>query len=96
MTQFYSEVHPDDFMKVGGDKPPHLLIEQELIALGRQSGNAGAFKKEALKLAGWTGGALTTYASRAQMAAEVFNRIREALDGVESPEDLKKNLQTLH
>jgi hypothetical protein len=96
VTQTYVEVQPEDFMKVGGDKPPHLLIEKALISLGAKTGNGGAFKKEALKLAGWNGGALTTYASRAQLAADAFNRIREALDGVSSPEDLKEKLVTLH
>mgnify|MGYP001311591916 CR=1 FL=1 len=96
MRQLYAEVHPDDFIKLGGDKPPHLLIEQKLIFLGHQFGNSSEFKKEVLKIAGWTGGALTTYASRAEKAAEVFNRIRDALEGVESPDDLIKNLQTLH
>ena len=95
MAQF-SEVNPADFMKIGGDKPPHLLIEQELISLGSQIGNGGAFKKEALKLAGWTGGSLTTYASRAQLAAEVFNRLRDALDGVDTPDQLKEKLSQLH
>lgn len=97
MTQAYTEVQPEDFMKIGGDKPPHLLIEQALIALGRASGNGGAFKKEALKLAGWTGSSLTTYASRAVIAASAFNRIRAILaDGVESAEELKQKLQSLH
>lgn len=96
MTQTYTEVQPEDFMKIGGDKPPHLLIEQALISLGAQTGNGGAFKKEALKLAGWNGGALTTYASRAQVAADAFNRIRQALEGVESPTELKDKLNTLH
>jgi hypothetical protein len=92
----YAEVHPEDFMKIGGDKPPHLLIERALIALGSKSGHGGAFKKEALKLAGWNGGLLTTYASRAQLAAEAFNRIREALSGIESAEELKEKLETRH
>lgn len=92
----YPEVQPEDFMKIGGDKPSHLLIEQQLIALGGKSGNGGAFKKEALKLAGWTGGSLTTYASRADLAAEAFNRIRTALDGVESADELKTKLERLH
>jgi hypothetical protein len=96
VTQTYVEVHPEDFMKIGGDKPPHLLIEQALISLGAQTGNGGAFKKEVLKLAGWSGGALTTYASRAQVAADAFNRIREVIDGVSSPEDLREKLVTLH
>jgi hypothetical protein len=96
VTEAYAEVHPEDFMKIGGDKPPHLLIERALISLGSKSGNGGAFKKEALKLAGWNGGALTTYASRAQLAAEAFNRIREVLSGIESAEELKEKLETQH
>ncbi len=96
MTQVYSEVQPEDFMKIGGDKPPHVLIEQALIAMGKQDGNAQGFKKEALKLAGWNGGSLTTYASRAQIAAEAFNRIRVALEDANSPEELKAKLATLH
>ena len=92
MTQAYVEVQAEDFMKIGGDKPPHILIEQQLIALGNESGNGGAFKK-ALKLAGWTGSSLTTYASRADVAANAFNRIRELLcDGVNSAEELKQKL----
>lgn len=93
MTQAYVEVQAEDFMKIGGDKPPHILIEQQLIALGSASGNGGAFKKEALKLAGWTGSSLTTYASRAEVAAVAFNRIRELLcDGVNSADELKQRL----
>ncbi len=96
MSQSYVEVQPEDFMKIGGDKPPHLLIEQALISLGSQTGNGGAFKKEALKLAGWNGGSLTTYASRAQVAADAFNRIRDVIDDVNSAEELKEKLATLH
>lgn len=93
MTQVYVEVQAEDFMKIGGDKPPHVLIEQQLISLGRELGNGGAFKKEALKLAGWTGSSLTTYASRAEVAASAFNRIRELLcDGVSTAEELKQRL----
>jgi hypothetical protein len=95
VTQAYVEVQAEDFMKIGGDKPPHLLIEQKLTALGREAGNATAFKKEALKLAGWTGSALTTYASRAEIAASAFNRIRAVLaEGVGTAEELKQKLQS--
>jgi hypothetical protein len=92
----YPEVQPEDFMKIGGDIPSHLLIEKQLLTLGRKSGSGGAFKKEALKLAGWTGGSLTTYASRAKQAADAFNRIRAALDGVETADELKDKLSQLH
>jgi hypothetical protein len=95
VTQVFVEVQPEDFMKIGGDKPSHLLIEQKLIALGRESGNGGAFKKEVLKLAGWTGSSLTTYASRAEIAASAFNRIRDVLtEGVGTAEELRQKLQS--
>lgn len=96
MPELIPEVHAEDFMKIGGDKPPHLLIEEELLNLGRKAGNGAAYKKEVLKLAGWTGGSLTTYASRSEKAAEAFNRIRVALDGVEEPDQLKEKLNTIH
>lgn len=95
MTNKFTEVHPEDFMKIGPEKLPHVLIEQALLALGKRDGNA-TFKKEALKLAGWNGGALTTYASRAQKAADAFNRIRTALEDVESADELKAKLSTVH
>ncbi|ODS24115.1 hypothetical protein AB835_05120 [Candidatus Endobugula sertula] len=96
MSQSYPEVQPEDFMKISRDKPSHLLIEQQLITLGSRIGNGGTFKKEILKLVGWNGGSLTTYASRAELAAEAFNRIRAALEGVESAEELKEKLIQLH
>ncbi|MFT5118197.1 MAG: hypothetical protein ACI9NY_001735 [Kiritimatiellia bacterium] len=76
--------------------PTFINRATALISLGSKSGNGGVFKQEALKLAGWNGGELTTYASRAQLAAEVFNRIREVLNGTESAEELKEKLEILH
>ena len=95
MSRSFAEVHPDDFMKFGGEKLSHLLIEEALIKMGGDGVNGGTFKKEILKLAGWNGGALTTYASRAQVAAAAFNRIREALETAAEPQDLKAQL-TVH
>ncbi|MFT7387408.1 MAG: hypothetical protein ACI8VC_000648 [Candidatus Endobugula sp.] len=95
MTQAYNEVRVEDFMKIGGGKLPHILIELRLISLGRELGNGGAFKKEVLKLAGWTGSSLTTYASRAEVAALAFNRIRDVLSqGVKNADELTQKLST--
>ncbi len=79
-------------MKIGGDKPSHLLIEEALIKMGGDGTIGGTFKKEVLKMAGWTGGALTTYASRSQVAAEAFNRVREALEKASDADELKSQL----
>jgi hypothetical protein len=88
----FEEVNPEDFMKIGGDKPSHLKIEVALIKMGGDGAKGGAFKKEILKMAGWSSGSLTTYASRSQVAADAFNRIREALKNASSIDDLKSYL----
>ena len=41
MSQSYAVVQAEDFMKIGGDKPSHLLIEEALIKMGG-TGTAGA------------------------------------------------------
>ena len=89
MNQSFNVVEPEDFMKIGGSKPSHLLIEETLIKMGGGGTSGGDFKKEVLKMAGWTGGPLTTYASRSQVAAEAFNRIRELLEKATTPDELK-------
>lgn len=88
----FEVVNPEDFMKIGGGKPSHLKIEEALIKMGGEGVAGGTFKKDILKMAGWTGGALTTYASRSKIAAEAFNRVREALKNASSIDDLKSNL----
>ncbi|MEO0443992.1 MAG: hypothetical protein AAFZ92_09680 [Pseudomonadota bacterium] len=92
MSQTFNEVKAEDFMKFGGEKPAHLLIEEALIKMGGDGTVGGNFKKEVLKMAGWTGGALTTYASRAEVAANAFNRVREALAKASTAEELKDQL----
>lgn len=93
MSYSFVEVQSEDFMKFGGEKPSHLLIEEILIKMGGGGTAGGQFKKEMLKLAGWTGGSLTTYASRSSVAAEAFNRVRTALETATDAESLKSNLQ---
>jgi len=88
----FEVVSPEDFMKIGGDKPSHLKIEEALIKMGGDGATGGSFKKDILKMAGWTGGALTTYASRSDVAAEAFNRVRKALETASSADDLKNML----
>jgi len=92
VNQYFSVVKPEDFMKIGGDKPSHLLIEETLIKMGGGGTNGGSFKKEVLKMAGWNGGPLTTYASRSQVAADAFNRLRELLVTASTADELKSKL----
>lgn len=90
MGKKYEQVQNDDFMKFGGERPSYLLIEEELVKLGGMGVGGNQFKNNILKEAGWTGGALTTYAQRPAVAAATFNRIREALEkGVSSADELR-------
>lgn len=94
MTSKFEPVQADDFMKFGGDRPSYLLIEDELMAMGGLGVTGNQFKKEVLKAAGWTGGALTTYAQRPAVAAASFNKIRELLEkGIADGSDLKASLE---
>ena len=94
MTSKFEPVQADDFMKFGGDRPSYLLIEDELMAMGGLGVTGNQFKKEVLKAAGWTGGALTTYAQRPAIAAASFNKIRELLEkGIADGSDLKASLE---
>ncbi|TYL48866.1 hypothetical protein [Marinomonas sp. IMCC 4694] len=94
MPKEFIEVQQEDFMKFGGERPSYLEIEDALMALGGHGVNGNSFKNDMMKLAGWTGGALTTYAQRAAIAQAAFNRIRGILPAVKSPEELKAALKT--
>ncbi|NVK71953.1 hypothetical protein C0J08_19165 [Marinomonas sp. CT5] len=95
MSKQFAEVQQDDFMKFGGERPSYLEIEDALMALGGHGVSGNNFKNEMVKLAGWTGGALTTYAQRAAVAQAAFNRIREVLPTVKTAEELKEKLKSL-
>lgn len=95
MSKNFAEVQQDDFMKFGGERPSYLEIEDALMALGGHGVNGNMFKNEMVKLAGWTGGALTTYAQRPAVAQAAFNKIRAVLPKVTTSEDLKAKLKSL-
>ena len=92
MSESFGVVQAEDFMKICKGKPNHILIEEALIKMGGSGTVGGNFKKEILKMAGWTGGPLTTYASRAELAANTFNRIREAMTTATDADQLKSQL----
>ena len=92
MSNQFAEVQQDDFMTFGGERPSYLAIEDKLMSLGGHGVAGNAFKNEIVKLAGWTGGALTTYAQRAAVAQAAFNKIRVILPKVSSTEELRAAL----
>ncbi|NLQ17783.1 hypothetical protein HGG82_09105 [Marinomonas sp. M1K-6] len=94
MSKQFTEVQQDDFMKFGGERPSYLDIEDALMTLGGHGVGGNHFKNEMVKLAGWTGGALTTYAQRAAVAQAAFNRIRELLPKASTPEELRVMLKS--
>jgi len=93
MSKQFAEVQQDDFMKFGGERPSYLQIEDALMALGGHGVAGNNFKNEMVKLAGWTGGALTTYAQRAEVAQNAFNRIRAILPSVKTADELRAKLE---
>ncbi|MDE8601636.1 hypothetical protein M3I01_001665 [Marinomonas sp. RSW2] len=95
MSKQFTEVQEDDFMKFGGERPSYLAIEDALMTLGGHGVGGNNFKNEMVKLAGWTGGALTTYAQRPTVAQAAFNRIREVLPKATSPDELRVLLKGL-
>lgn len=91
MSQF-KEVSANDFLTFSREQPSYVLIEQSLIELGG-GGNTGVeFKKSVMQAAGWKHGKLVSYGAHADKAADVFNRIRDALDGASNSDELMNNL----
>ena len=74
----FDEVLEGDFMKFG--KPLSFIeIERTLLELGGGGVKGTEYKHKVLQVAGWTGHALTNYASRPAIAAKAFNQVRLAL-----------------
>lgn len=93
MSQTFAEVHVDDFMKITTDPLPHKEIEDALSAIGGGGKLGMNFKQEMLKIAGWKGNKLTSYAKRPESAAEAFNKVRLALAKTDYPDDLRIALE---
>jgi len=86
MSNEYSEVTADDFSKITVDRLPHQDIENALIAMGGGGVKGMEYKNDILKRAGWTGGPLTSFAKRPDVAAKAFNQVREAFAKTDDPE----------
>lgn len=97
MSYNFEEVLEGDFMKFG--KPLSFIeIERTLLEIGGGGVKGNEYKHKALQAAGWTGHALTNYASRAAIAAKAFNQVRQALSGYSSkpgPDALLESIKAL-
>ena len=82
------EVDPNDFLTFTNEKPPHSIIEQNLIEMGGNGNRGIEYKAEVLKAAGWNHGKLTSYGTHSQKAADAFNKIREALSHTSDPKEV--------
>lgn len=89
MSLVFNTVDEADFVKIG-EKPEFMKIEEALVEIGG-GGVAGMnYKKQLVKQGGWRYPALTSYAKNPKLAAEVFNRIRDALTQTNSRDELLK------
>lgn len=88
MPRQFKEVNADDFTRFSKEMPSYVLIEQALNEIGGGGNKGVEFKKEALGVAGWKYGKLISYGAHPQTAAEVFNKIRQALSQGESKDDI--------
>lgn len=85
MSYNFDEVLEGDFMKFG--KPLSFIeIERTLLEIGGGGVKGTEYKHKALQAAGWTGHALTNYASRPAIAAKAFNQVRLALAQLSKPD----------
>jgi len=93
MNRDFVEVQVDDFMKITVEALPHQEIETVLSTIGGGGAKGVAFKQEMLKIAGWTGNKLTSFAKDPESAAEAFNKVRLALAKTDNPDDIRIALQ---
>ncbi len=89
----FKEVSPDDFLTFSREQPSYVAIEQALIELGGGGNQGVEYKKEALSAAGWNYGKLVSYGAHAGKAADVFNKIREALAQTEDSSEMLDRLK---
>ena len=94
MATKYAEVQEADFMKIGGERPSFLKIEEEVVNLcgGGQTGVKQ--KYEVMKAAGWKYEPLTSYVKNPKLATEAFNKINNLLEGVSDKDSLLAALKS--
>lgn len=90
----FVEIKSEDFTSfTPGKVAAYIQIEQLLNQIGG-GGTAGmAFKKAAIKAAGWKYDGLTGYAKNPDMAAAAFNKVRQALKETQDKDALLSRLK---
>lgn len=85
----FAEIKAEDFSSfTPGVEATYITIEKTVTKIGG-GGKAGAdYKKLLFKEAGWKQDALTGYTKKPELAAEVFNRVREALSQTQDKDKL--------
>ena len=85
----FAEIKAEDFSSfTPGVEATYITIEKLITRIGGGGQNGSVYKKQLFKAAGWTQDALTGYTKKPELAAEVFNRIREALKQTQDKEQL--------
>jgi hypothetical protein len=94
LSYSFDEVKEGDFMQFG--KPLSFLeIERTLQQIGGGGVHGTEYKNEVLKVAGWNGHALKSYASRPELAAKAFNRVRSVLSETDDAEKVMSRVAEL-
>jgi len=94
MSDAIAEVQVEDFMKITLDPLPHKEIETILSAIGGGGADGAIYKFELLKLAGWSGNKLTSFAKDPENAASAFNKIRLLLLKTNDSKELRSLLES--
>lgn len=91
----FDEITPEDFTSfTPGKVAAYIEVEQLLNKIGGGGNDGTAFKKAAMKAAGWKYDGLTGYAKNPEMAAMAFNKIRLALQETQDKDELLEKVQT--
>jgi hypothetical protein len=93
MNREFPEIQADDFSKISLQRLPHQEIEMALIQIGGGGVRGTQFKTDAVRAAGWNGERLSTYAGKPDVAAQVFNRLRDILAETDDMAQVMARLQ---
>jgi hypothetical protein len=88
----FKPVEPNDFLTFTPGTPSHIQIETAVIEIGGGGKRGIEYKWLVLAAAGWKYKELTSYGAHAEVAAEAFNKIREALEQTDDSEALLAKL----
>jgi len=83
----FGTVDEADFMKIG-EKPEFMKIEEALVTIGGGGVEGTSFKNDLVKKSGWRYPQLTSYGKDPTLAAQVFNKIKQALTETDDKDQL--------